>query len=328
MRSAGKTETFIGVFILILLAGIAGGVITIQSRFDPNYYRATLKVEKALPAKEFSPAPESSPIPAFVPEGMIPMGPEEIFDTGTLSDKINGKAELYLSSGFVRLSARRFSKQSAPGSWLELYVYEMGEPANAFSVYSMQKRQDARSLDFGSSAYRTEDALFLANGSKYIEIISASNDLGEEMISIARGIIASEPQQPSTAMESDFFPRQSLDEASISLHLSDVFGFDRLDRIYMARYALADTQLTAFLSKRDAPRTASELAAAYGRFLIENGAIELGEAPGIPDSRVYQVFDTFEIVMHKGPFLAGIHEAEDREAARDLASRIYNNLRE
>lgn len=328
MRAAGRAETSIGIFILLVLAGIAGGVYSLQSRFDPEFYRAvSIKGEKSSPPGAVA-SPASEAIPAFLPESLIPMGPEELFNRETLSEKINGKAELYLSSGFVQLSARRFSKKTASGSWLELYVYEMGEPANAFSVYSMQKRQDARSLDFSSSAYRTEDALFLANGSKYIEIISASNDLGEEMISIARGIIAAEPQQPSLAMESDFFPRESLDEASISLHLSDVFGFDRLDRIYMARYASSETQTTAFLSKRDAPRTASELAAAYGQFLIDNGATELGEAPGIPDSRVYQVFDAYEIVMHKGPFLAGIHEAEDREAARDLALKLYNNLRE
>ncbi|MHC1726417.1 MAG: DUF6599 family protein [Syntrophobacteraceae bacterium] len=328
MRAAGRTETCIGIFILLLLAGIAGGVYTVQSRFDPEFYRAALLKDEKTPFRKALPSPDSEAIPAFLPEGLSPMGPEEIFDRETLSEKINGKAELYLSSGFVTLTARRFSRKSEPKSWLELYVYEMGEPGNAFSVYSMQKRQDARSLELGTSAYRTEDALFFTNGPKYIEIISASNDLEAEMLTLARNIVGAEPQQAAQGIEFSLFPPELLDQTSISLHMSDVFGFDKLDRIYMARYGSGEAQMTAFLSKRDTSGTAGELAAAYGQFLVENGGEDLGEAPGIPGSKVYQVFDTFEVVLHKESFLAGVHEAEARQGAEELALRIYNNLRE
>ena len=60
-----------------------------------------------------------------------------------------------------------------------------------------------------------------------------------------------------------------------------------------------------------APEEAADLAAAYGRFLLENGGQEAGEIPGAPDSKIYKVFDTYEVVLHRGKFLAGTHEADN-----------------
>ncbi len=233
MRRAGIAETSIGIFILVLLAGVAGGIYIVQSRFDPDLFTQTAQTDSAG-RKNSLPSPSSAPVPAFLPEDLIPLGPEETFDSETLSDKIDGKAELYLSSGFVKLSTRRFALKTDPKSWMELYIYEMGNPTNAFSVYSVQKRQDSKPLELGVSAYATADALFFADGPKYFEILSASKDLAEDMTALARNLVEAEPKPVVKQTESSLFPAESLDESSISLHLSDVFGFSGLDRVYTA----------------------------------------------------------------------------------------------
>ena len=200
------------------------------------------------------PSPGSAPVPAFLPENLVPMGPEETFDSETLSEKIDGKAELYLSSGFVKLRTRRFASKADPKSWLELFIYEMGDPTNAFSVYSVQKRKDSRPVDLGVSAYATEDAFFFTNGPKYFEIISASKDLAEEMTLLAKNLVEAEPKYTEQQTEASLFPPESLDESSISLHMSDVFGFSELDRVYTASYGVGAARVTAFLSKRESAR--------------------------------------------------------------------------
>ena len=329
MRRAGTAETCIGAFLLLLLAGIAASMYVVQSRFDPELFSSALLKEEKSPVKKNSlPLPDSQPAPAFMPESLAPMGPQEIFDSETLSEKIDGKAELYLSSGFIRMSSRRFAKKADPKSWLELSVYEMGNPANAFSVYSMQKRKDSRVVGLGVPAYATEDALFFVNGPKYFEIISASGGLDEEMVAIAKNLIAAEPQQAAAKSDSSLFPEESLDSASISLHMSDVFGFSDLDRVYTASYGAGDSQVTAFVSRRESPEAAAQLADAYGRFLIENGGSELGELSDVPESKVFQVFDTYEVVLHRGAFLGGVHEADTRENAEATAMRLYGKLDE
>jgi hypothetical protein len=330
MRHAGIAETSIGFFILVILAGIAGGIYIAQSRFDPDLYTVTLQKDtNGAGRKNSLPSPGSAPVPAFLPEDLIPLGPEETFDSETLSDKIDGKAELYLSSGFVKLSTRRFAMKTDPKSWMELYIYEMGNPTNAFSVYSVQKRQDSRPVDLGVSAYATEDALFFANGPKYFEIISASPKLGDQMSALAKNLLDAEPKYAGQQNEASFFPPESLDGSSISLHLTDVFGFSGLDRVYTAGYYNAGkTRVTAFISQRQNPEEAAELAAAYGRFLLDNGGSEAGEVRDAPDSKIYKVFDTYEVVMHRGKFFAGAHEADDMESAVEVASQIYNKLGE
>ena len=270
--------------------------------------------------------PTSAPVPAYLPENLIPLGPEETFDSETLSDKIDGKAELYLSSGFVKLSTRRFAQKADPHKWLELFVYDMGNPTNAFSVYSSQKRKDSRPVDLGVSAYTTEDAFFFADGPKYFEIICASKDLADDMTTLARNLIETEPKYAGQQTESSLFPPESLDESSISLHMSDVFGFSMLDRVYTASYADGTDRVTAFLSRRESAEEAADLAAAYGRFLVENGGSEAGEIPDTPGSKIYKVYDTYEVVLHRGKFFAGTHEADNLKSATDVASRIYRKL--
>jgi len=328
MRRTGIAETCIGIFILALLAAITGWVYIAQSLFDPEYYSVALQKEDGAYRKNSLPSPGSVPVPAFVPEDLIPMGPEETFDSETLSDKIDGKADLYLSSGFVKLRTRRFARKADPKSWLELFTYEMGDPTNAFSVYSIQKRKDSRPVELGVFAYATEDAFFFTNGPNYFEIISASKDLAEEMASLAKNLIEAEPKYTEQQTEASLFPPESLNESSISLHMSDVFGFSALDRVYTATYGPEAAPVTAFLSKRENAEEAADLAAAYGRFLLENGGQEAGEIPGAPDSKIYKVFDTYEVVLHRGKFFAGTHEADNVESATDVASRIYRRLDE
>jgi hypothetical protein len=331
MRHAGAAETCIGIVVLLVLAGVAGGILTLQSRYDPAFFTVVLSEgKKAPPQKNPLPAaPPASPAPAYLPESLVPMGNEEVFDSETLSDKIDGKAELYLSSGFVQLTSRRFSKRSDPKSWLELFIYDMGEANNAFSVFSLQKRQGAEKVDLGTNAYRTGDALFLANGSKYIEITTGATDMADDIFALARNMLDAEPppaaDQPA---EVALFPQESLDASTISLHMSDVFGFSDLDRVYTAQYKTDSGEVTAFVSKRESEDKASELADGYGRFLVENGGSDLGEIPDVPDSKLFQVFDTYEAVLHKGVFLAGAHEVDKKEDAEQTAARIYKKLDE
>jgi hypothetical protein len=329
MRRAGIAETSIGIFILLLLVAIAGGVYVTQSLFDPGLFSVSPPGEDSGAGRKSSlPVPGRSPIPAYIPENLIPLGPEETFNSETLSDKIDGKAELYLSSGFVKLSTRRFARKADPKNWIELFIYEMRDSSGAFSVFSVQKRKESKRVDLDVPAYATGDAFFLVNGQQYIEMIAASTDLAEDMAALARNFVGAAPKNTGEQTEASLFPPESLDKSSISLHMSDVFGFSELDRVYTARYVAGAGEVTAFISKRSNPEEAAGLASSYGRFLLENGGTEEGVLAGAPGSKIYKVFDTFDVVFNRGEFLAGTHEADSLENAKDIALRIYRKLGE
>jgi hypothetical protein len=326
--SPGKTETTISSTILALLMVVGLGIYWKQFRYDASIYTPDLPRDTRIPGS----APAAASPMEFVislPAGLRPMGPAERFSAETLSDKINGKAELYLSAGFVALDTQRAAPSASPNDWLEVFLYDMGSAANAFSVFSSQRRSGARDLDLGLHAYATDNAVYLAHGAHYLEIVAASSkpELIEHLLTLARTFVADRPTAAGQMTEPTLFPEEGLDPTSITLLASDVFGFDRLDRVYLVSYRLdGKASLSAFVSRRSSPAEAADLAAAYGRFLLENGGKALPASLAIPEIQLIDLFGTTEIVFHHRGILAGIHEAEHRLPAEQLAERLFRHL--
>jgi hypothetical protein len=326
VKAVGRTENLAGLAILVTLAVVAAGVFLMQFRFDPSLFVPPQPVGKMLErAGAAAPAPNLLP---SVPAGMTVLGSPESYDSETLSDKIDGKAELYLASGFVRLDCQRFGREGDPSRWLEVFVYDMGEPLNAYSVYSTQRRKDASRSDVARFAYTAGNALFFIHGTRYVEIVSAVSDDPGSLVAIAKSFIGAGAAAAELPAELALFPSEGLDEASISLHMSDVFGFDGLDRVYTAKYQSGDEQMTAFLSDRKTPEDAAALAQAYAGFLLQNGGIDRGAASGVSGARLIEIVDTYEIIFSCRSFLGGVHEAESREAAEKLGALLFGRLSE
>ncbi len=319
-----RLQTLIGLFVLAVLAAAAVWIYLAQSRFNPavlNY------LEGAAVATQ----PPASAEPFLeLPEGLSPLSPPERFDRETLSDKINGKAELYLSAGFVRLDCQRIALSGRPEDWIEAFVYDMGAAPNAYAVFSLQRRSDGTPLDFAEFAYRAENALFLAHGSFYLELIASNREpqLLEFLEALARGFMARRPVAAAALAERDLFPREGLDEAGIRLIPTDAFGVSGLDRVFAATYAADGSEMTAFLSRRATPQEAAGLAQSYVEFLkTYGGEANPADAPA-GGATVIAILDMVEVVFSQGPFLAGVHEAPDREKALSLAGRLAEKLKE
>ena len=75
---------------------------------------------------------------------------------------------------------------------MEVFIYDMATPENAFSVYSMQRREGAQGDETVPNAYRTENALFMAHEKFYLEIIGtdASEALQQAIGQLARAFCA------------------------------------------------------------------------------------------------------------------------------------------
>jgi hypothetical protein len=324
-----RQQTLNSLAVLIILTAIGGGIFLTQFDFNPS----------VLPQDFFLPAGDKNKDPAIsqtadsivpLPPGMVPLTSSEIFNPQTLSDKINGKAELYLSAGFGSLASQRFKDKDGSNLWMEVYIYDMGKGQNAFSVFSAQRRQGAASLDLTPYAYRTQNALFLVHGPFYVEIIAseATNRAFGPMKLLAESFIDNTPVKAVTFQEKDFFPDQGLVAESISLISADAFGFDRLNQVYTAEYEIQEKRLMAFLSRRPATREAQELASAYHNFLATFGGQNIDANLPIKDAKLLEIMETYEVIFSYGPFIAGVREAEDKAQATNLALQLYEKLKE
>src|ERR1039457_2527242 len=167
-RSPGPGERAIAACSLAVLAAVLAGVCIRQTRFDP-----AVMMSAGVP-----PAAPAQAMPGLLekwPAGLSPMSGAEAFSPGTLSDKIDGKADLYLSAGFVSLKDQRVALAGGAGSWMEMLVFDMGLPANAFSVYSSQRRPNAADAGIADYSYEADNELCLVHGNYYVELVCSDS---------------------------------------------------------------------------------------------------------------------------------------------------------
>jgi len=326
-KSNSRRQTVLGISILSILMLIGTGIISTQTRMNP----AILQKNELLPAAntDRQSSPPSS-IEAFIPlpPNLRPLSAPEMFDSGNLSDKINGKAELYLSAGFIGLVSQRYRDELASDLWIEAFVYDMGSGRNAFAVFSAQRRENADSLDFTQYAYRSPNAVFLVHGRYYIELIAsrASGEMVHSMELLAVTFIRNTQTETIALTEQDLFPKQDLISDSIALIAADAFGCEQLDQVYTAEYRLNEEPAMAYLSRRPTPRDAQELAAAYGKFLLNFGGQKIARQLPIKNAQMIEILDTYEVIFSDGPFLAGVRESASKEQAEALAIRLHHQI--
>jgi hypothetical protein len=273
---------------------------------------------------------------SLTPAGFETASQTEIYDSENLYEKINGKAALYLDSGFERLFTQRFANKNDNNLWMELLVYDMGNIANAFSVYSTQKRPDVETLSFAYPRfhYKTTNSLYFVHGKYYVEVVgsSKSTKLLSAMVEIAQKIssaLAADADTRTFESKMALLPKEDIVPGSIKLYLTSTFGFEGLTDTFAAKYKCGDETVTAFLSRRANAKEARTIAESYYQFLIDCGGAEksiplAGKLPG----RVIDVYGTTEIVFAIGPFVAGVHEAESQDCALQLASLLFGKLAE
>jgi hypothetical protein len=315
--------------VLSILMVIGLGIFITQFRFNPGVLQKNAFLPEPNKNQPSSPlAPNASFVP--LPEGVQPLTSTETYDARNLSDKIDGKAELYLSAGFTRLVSQRFRDGREVDLWMEAFVYDMGNSQNAFSVFSAQRREDAENLDLTQHAYRTPNALFLTHGRYYLEIIAskASTQVLQPVKKMAETFINNIPVEVSNVNETELFPKQELVKNSIVLISSNAFGYDGFDKIYTAEYKVDDHRLTAYLSHRKTPEEAKKMASAYTQFLLAYGGQNIEEKLPIKDARLIKILDTFEIVISHDSYLAGIREAATIDGAKMLALELYHRIKE
>ncbi len=304
-----KGETFTGHLILLLLILIA-----------VSFCLITFKITNA----------QSDHIQTIVkiPLYIKPLNSPELFGPDNLYEKINGQAEFYLSAGFVRLKSQWFAEAEDTDSMFEVYIYHMGDGLNAFSVYSVQRSDDARKVDLAQFAYQTENSLYLVHGPYYVEMISGtpSENMLSRMTLLAQNFINDTHVATKSIEELEFFPKKNLDQSSISLIIKNAFGFKGLDRVFTATYNIDGGKTTAFISKQKTPQEAKDLALGFHKHLITFGGKNIKSHVAIKDVKMIKIMNTFEIIFSLNSYVAGAHEASTKTQAEEIAEVLAKTL--
>jgi hypothetical protein len=328
-----RLESAISILLLAVLLLIGLGVFIRQ--FDVDMGRFGIDTTTAGPLLEQTePNTQEPALDALIPDGFKKLSETETYEAGNLYEKINGKAPLYTESGFVKLFTQRLISKDDESLWMELFVFDMAAIRNAFSIYSVQKRPDALMLAFAKPqpCYRTSNGLYFVHGNFYVELIGSTEStvLDKAMAEIAVKFASQIAVDDAKIAEFALFPEEDFVPGSFKLYLANAFGFDGFTDIFTCRYKLGDQSITTFLSKRTDPRDAQTTVESYYNFLIENDAVDKPTAnKTLKDigAKVLDFYDTTEIIFAIGPFLGGIHEAENQKSAEELAARLFDKLK-
>jgi hypothetical protein len=335
-------QKWTGYGILTLLVLITAGLLIQQSRFNP----AVGGGRRAPPAPGGGPPPPPPRGPGVSPAapgptqpatarmfpqvpGFTSLGPVESFGPETLSDKIDGKAELYLAAGFKNMSCRSFNLGGAHGIHVDVYLYDMGTPNHAFAVFSEQRRPGSTTIPLTANAYTTPNALFFTRGRFYVEIVAAqtSGTLHQSLQAYATALLAKLPASGGgDANPAALFPPDGLARDTVRLSAADTFGLQGLNNVYTGEYRFKSGTATAFIAARPTPAAAQADAKRYLDFLAANGYKPEPAPPGLPEAKLLVLDDSYEIVMVRGKTLAGVHDATSREAALELAAKLQKAL--
>jgi len=311
-----RLESAISLAILVVIVLIAVSVFIRQFNYDMAQYGIG-KPDDLIPSP---------------PAGFIVMSEPGVFTADNLFEKIDGKAPFYTESGFERLLTQQFVSRQDETEGFELYLFDMGNARGAFSVYSRQKRQNALPLPDVRFGYKTANALYLAQGRYYLELIgwSDSPQLSAAMTEVVEQFVGKfATERVSEITELSLFGVENLVDGSFKLYLSGAFGFKGLGDTFTAQYTTDGQMVTAFLSERQSNKQARKISEDYFEFLLDNGGTTkptADEALRSAQGKVVELFGDIEIVFSTGKYLGGVHAAQDQEHAEKIAVKLIRKL--
>ncbi|MBN1796061.1 MAG: hypothetical protein JW804_05255 [Sedimentisphaerales bacterium] len=322
-KQHSKLQTIISVIIMVILIITAGTIFKMQQDFD----LARFGIQPAAAEK---PVSQKADIFADIkPDNFESSGPTETYSEDNLYNKINGKAPQYTESGFVKLTTQRFVSTENEELSFEIYLFDMGEIKNAFSVYGIQKRPDAKDIENLKFAYKTENALYFIKGKYYCEIVGSSDwpELLNAITKTAQLLTDNlKDAGPDEIPELALFPKENLIKGSIKLYLSSAFGCADLNNIFTAKYKIQGQTLTAFISQRKDNDSARQLFDKYQKFLVDNGGKIIKTQSDNPNITYVEIFGIHEMIVVRENFVFGIHEFEPGQPSIELFRLIYRNL--
>lgn len=322
-----KTERCISLLLLGVLALTAAGIVLVQFDYDPAAWRAVPFVGQGESA-DSGVGRENSSGSDTVPQGLISLSLPQSYNAETLSDKINGKAELYLKAGFRQLETQRFGLVDRQDTWMERYIFNMGDYANAFAVFSAQRRPEGRALSFAGDAYLSENGLFLVNGPFYLEVIAtdASEATQAGMERLARSFLDAHPVSPTHASPLRFLPENGRVAHTGARVAQNAFGLEGFNDIYTAVYRWDEIEAIGFITRKPSAQEAVQAAEAFVAYFLEYGGRRVSDSRKPAGMHIIEILDSIEVIQTQGTYLYGVHEAGDLQRALTLVEEIAQSI--
>jgi hypothetical protein len=256
------------------------------------------------------------------------LGGVEQFTQTNLYEKINGRAEQYISYEVVGLSCLGLA--SGDDRFLDVYVYDMGTPERAFGIYSVERDPEAAPVDMGRRGYISGASLFLWHGNYYVQVLASAADeaLRDATQRLTEDLLAALVDAGSAVPGLQALPAAGMIANSEKFYAKNALGFGFLTQTYSAEYQMDDRRVTLFLSVQPDAAGADAVLAGYRAYLNDFSA-DITESRGPADTGEALFGDMdgyFDVVLRQGTRVAGAALLEDRDLALRVASQLLPGM--
>ena len=251
------------------------------------------------------------------------------FTPENLYEQIDGRAEFFLAYNVVSLTFADFENTGDTRRSIDVSIYDMGTPTNAFGVFSGERSGGEASAGLGRAAYRSGANVYAWKGRYYVQVIALS--VGEELerpaMDLARKAIdmlrdSGEPVWGLTAL-----PEKDRAPDSVRYFQVDALGLEFMRNTYTAQYRKGDAVINAFLSRQDSAESAKATVARYAEYAAKYGK---GSEGLTVKSKAFLVCDMgggFDVVFQKERLAGGVTAVKDRAKAIEAAADFCSQLR-
>jgi hypothetical protein len=268
-------------------------------------------------------------VAGFTPQGWQIFDKVKQFTPETLYEQINGRASFFLAYDMIRMTYVSFVYGGETAKFIDLSIYDMGTPTNAFGVFSAERSSGESALDLGRAGYRSDANYFIWQGRFYIRIIGseATDEFKRIALDLARKVTGFLPDSGKPVWGLAALPLTDRIPQSVQYFKVDAMGMDFMRNTYMAAYRKDNSVVTAFLSRHGSEESARATVVRYTGFAEKYGRgierLKVGEVELVS----CDMGGSYDVVFHKGLLMGGVSAVEDRDLAIRAASEIWQQLR-
>ena len=129
-----------------------------------------------MPDYQFPEIPESF-------SGWVVKEPVKIYKENEIFNFVNGEGVIYLEYDFISAAVRQYFNENKN---IELAVYNMGNPEDAFGIFSLYRPEDGEITGIGNDDITTDFSVNFWKDRYYVTIVTFNMMTREEIISLAK----------------------------------------------------------------------------------------------------------------------------------------------
>jgi hypothetical protein len=279
---------------------------------------------RTLPATELKSLLPSSPdLTGFT----ITHDPEQ-YTKENLWDYMNGGAPGYLAYGFEEMMALQV-KDLKNHSEIVVDVYDMGNPLNAFGIYSVERIPEGRDLTFGVDSFQYDTTLCFWQDKYYVKLMSydMQPETAQSLSRLAALITRKLPKKGEPPHLLSIFPAEGRVKKSERYIKCDVLGQAYFTDGYSVDYDNGNNQHKIFLIHGKDPRESGKNFHTYRDFIktigqITDEDIKIGEQAFAGTHNFYGRV----LFARTGSYIIGVVGFDKQSSAKDTITLMFSKL--